>query len=80
MTTRGEIGFLIASLTEITGLFSSDISTEPSQSSEIYLIVCTIIGSLIAGRLVKRIRLLDRDLVTNGGCGREEGPVLHLGC
>lgn len=81
MTARGEIGFLIASLAETTGVFSSDISREPSQPSEIYLIVtwaivlCTIIGPLIVGTLVKRIRRLDRDLVANGGGRREEGPL-----
>ena len=75
------IGFLIASLAETTGVFSSDISREPSQPSEIYLIVtwaivlCTIIGPLIVGTLVKRIRRLDRDLVANGGGRREEGPL-----
>lgn len=81
MTARGEIGFLIASLAETTGVFSSDISTEPSKSSEIYLIatwaivLCTIIGPLSVGMLVKRIRRLDRDLATQGGKGREEGPL-----
>jgi hypothetical protein len=81
MTARGEIGFLIASLAETTGVFGSDISTEPSQSSEIYLIatwaivLCTIIGPLVVGTLVRRIRRLDRDLVINGGSGREQGPL-----
>ncbi|PVH86892.1 Sodium/hydrogen exchanger [Cadophora sp. DSE1049] len=63
MTARGEIGFLIASLAETTGLFSP--SGEPSsQSSEIYLVVtwaivlCTVIGPLGIGTLVKRVRRL----------------------
>lgn len=63
MTARGEIGFLIASLAETTGLFSP--SGEPSsQSSEIYLVVtwaivlCTVIGPLGIGTLVKRERRL----------------------
>ncbi|EHL02864.1 hypothetical protein M7I_0826 [Glarea lozoyensis 74030] len=37
MTARGEIGFLIASLAETTGVFSSQTTT-PVESSEIYLI------------------------------------------
>ncbi|KAG0647508.1 hypothetical protein D0Z07_6696 [Hyphodiscus hymeniophilus] len=63
MTARGEIGFLIASLAETTGLFSP--SGEPSsQSSEIYLVatwailLCTVIGPLGIGTLVKRVRRL----------------------
>ena len=66
MTARGEIGFLIASLAETTGLFSP--SGEPSdQSSEIYLVVtwaivlCTIIGPLGIGTLVKRVRRLQTE-------------------
>lgn len=66
MTARGEIGFLIASLAETTGLFSP--SGEPStQSSEIYLVVtwaivlCTIIGPLGIGTLAKRVKRLQKE-------------------
>jgi hypothetical protein len=66
MTARGEIGFLIASLAETTGLFAS--SSRPSTgSSEIYLVVtwaivlCTIIGPLSMGTLVKRVRRLQSE-------------------
>ncbi|KAH7418298.1 Sodium/hydrogen exchanger family-domain-containing protein [Cadophora sp. MPI-SDFR-AT-0126] len=66
MTARGEIGFLIASLAETTGLFSP--SGEPSsQSSEIYLVVtwaivlCTVIGPLGIGTLAKRVRRLQKE-------------------
>ncbi|KAH7360618.1 Sodium/hydrogen exchanger family-domain-containing protein [Rhexocercosporidium sp. MPI-PUGE-AT-0058] len=66
MTARGEIGFLIASLAETTGLFSP--SGEPSsESSEIYLVVtwaivlCTVIGPLGIGTLVKRVRRLQEE-------------------
>ncbi|APA09971.1 hypothetical protein SS1G_05771 [Sclerotinia sclerotiorum 1980 UF-70] len=81
MTARGEIGFLIASLAETTGVFSSTTSMETSQSSEIYLIttwailLCTIIGPLSIGTLVKRVRRLERDLAAKGGNGRTEGPL-----
>jgi Kef-type K+ transport system membrane component KefB len=79
MTARGEIGFLIASLAETTGVFSSGIST--GSASEIYLIatwaimLCTIIGPLSVGMLVKRVRQLDRDLDRKGGNGRDGGPL-----
>ncbi|KAG4436183.1 hypothetical protein IFR05_008343 [Cadophora sp. M221] len=66
MTARGEIGFLIASLAETTGLFSP--SGEPSsESSEIYLVVtwaivlCTVIGPLGIGTLVRRVRRLQEE-------------------
>lgn len=67
MMARGEIGFLIASLAETTGLFAS--SSEPSStgSSEIYLVVtwaivlCTIIGPLGVGTLVRRVRRLQKE-------------------
>jgi len=74
MTARGEIGFLIASLAETTGLFKS--STEPSSgSSEIYLVVtwaivlCTIIGPLSVGTLVRRVRRLQKERETTPGVG-----------
>ncbi|KAH8602630.1 Sodium/hydrogen exchanger family-domain-containing protein [Bisporella sp. PMI_857] len=78
MTARGEIGFLIAGLAETTGLFASS-SPETQGGSEIYLIVtwaivlCTIIGPLSVGTLVKRVRRLQsvrgKDSGHNGPLG-----------
>lgn len=72
MTARGEIGFLIASIAETTGLFAS--SSRPSDgSSEIYLVVtwaivlCTIIGPLSVGTLVKRVRRLQSERAKTPG-------------
>ncbi|KFZ13267.1 hypothetical protein V502_06713 [Pseudogymnoascus sp. VKM F-4520 (FW-2644)] len=72
MTARGEIGFLIASIAETTGLFAS--SSRPSDgSSEIYLVVtwaivlCTIIGPLGVGTLVKRVRKLQSERAKTPG-------------
>jgi hypothetical protein len=72
MTARGEIGFLIASIAETTGLFAS--SSRPSNgSSEIYLVVtwaivlCTIIGPLGVGTLVKRVRRLQSERAKTPG-------------
>ncbi|KFY78039.1 hypothetical protein V499_02715 [Pseudogymnoascus sp. VKM F-103] len=72
MAARGEIGFLIASIAETTGLFAS--SSRPSNgSSEIYLVVtwaivlCTIIGPLGVGTLVKRVRRLQSERAKTPG-------------
>jgi len=73
MTARGEIGFLIASLAETTGLFAS--SPDDTGSSDIYLVVtwaivlCTIIGPLSVGSLVKRVRRLQRERGSSSGVG-----------
>lgn len=70
MTARGEIGFLIASLAESTGLFQSS-SKSTDGGSDIYLIVvwaillCTIIGPLAVGTLVKRVNSLQKDRLVN---------------
>ena len=69
MTARGEIGFLIASIAETNGFFTSSgpTATPHGDSSEIYLVVvwaivlCTIVGPLGVGLLVKRVRKLQRE-------------------
>ncbi|TVY30980.1 hypothetical protein LHYA1_G000214 [Lachnellula hyalina] len=77
MTARGEIGFLIASLAETTGLFASS-PQQSSGSSEIYLVVtwaivlCTIIGPLGVGMLVRRVRRLQNGRESNLGVN---GPL-----
>ncbi|KAF2142848.1 uncharacterized protein K452DRAFT_357919 [Aplosporella prunicola CBS 121167] len=64
MVARGEIGFLISSLAESKGIFSS--SSSSSGDSEIYLVVtwaimlCTIIGPLGVGMLVRRVKKLEK--------------------
>ena len=74
MMARGEIGFLIASLAETKGIFSS--SGEGTKSSEIYLVVvwavvlCTVIGPVSVGTLVKRVRRMRGERIT--GSGRED--------
>jgi len=74
MTARGEIGFLIASLAETSGLFASS-PEDTGSSSAIYLVVtwaivlCTIIGPLSVGTLVKRVRRLQRERGSNSGAG-----------
>jgi hypothetical protein len=69
MTARGEIGYLIASLAESNGIFG-----DTSQgSSETYLVVvwaislCTLVGPISVGTLVKRIKALQQERATSGG-------------
>ena len=63
MVARGEIGFLISSLAESDGVFGP---TETDGSSEIFLVVtwaillCTIIGPVSVGAMVKRVRRLQK--------------------
>ena len=61
MVARGEIGFLISAIAESNGTFGSSSTGD----SEIFLIVtwaivlCTIIGPLGVGLLVRRVRRLE---------------------
>ncbi|MCJ1268468.1 hypothetical protein MMC22_008356 [Lobaria immixta] len=76
MVTRGEIGFLIASLAESQGIFRDSSSTSAALrggSSRIYLVViwaitlCTIIGPITMGSLVQRVKKLQSRHETSGG-------------
>lgn len=64
MIARGEIGYLIASVAETGGLFAQPDKGADNGSSEIYLVVvwaitlCTIIGPICVGTLVKRVKIL----------------------
>ncbi|KAL2865006.1 cation:proton antiporter [Aspergillus lucknowensis] len=69
MVARGEIGYLIASLAESNGIFG-----ETSEgSSETYLIVvcaislCTLVGPISVGTLVKRVKSLQLKRANTGG-------------
>ena len=63
MVARGEIGFLIASISQSNGIFASeDISSEAS--SDLYMIaiwaimLCTIGGPIAVGLLIRRVNRL----------------------
>jgi len=77
MVARGEIGFLISSLAESTGIFSSG----SEGSSELFLVVtwavllCTIIGPLSIGIMVKRVRRLQRREREGGTRAGKEDPL-----
>lgn len=66
MVARGEIGFLISSLAESKGIFSST-STASNGADKIFLVVtwaimlCTIIGPLSVGLLVRRVKKLQKN-------------------
>ncbi|KAL5436574.1 hypothetical protein PMIN06_010809 [Paraphaeosphaeria minitans] len=77
MTARGEIGFLISSVAESHGVFSSG-QQEPGSSSDMFLIVtwaivlCTILGPLGVGLSVRRVkRLVDKKNREQEGAGRD---------
>ncbi|KAJ5486303.1 hypothetical protein N7530_000603 [Penicillium desertorum] len=69
MVARGEVGYLIASIAESQGIFSNESSEGPS---EIYLVViwaislCTLIGPILVGTLVRRVKKLQQSRVDMG--------------
>jgi hypothetical protein len=69
MVARGEIGFLISSLAESKGIFGE-------ANGEIFLVVtwaivlCTIIGPIGVGLLVRRLKRLEKQREADGG-GRD---------
>jgi hypothetical protein len=64
MIARGEVGYLIASLAQSQGIFDDTSTTSRSGSSEIYLVIiwaisiCTLIGPIAVGFLVRRVKRL----------------------
>ena len=66
MVARGEIGFLISSVAESTGIFSEATRQEDSVSA-VFLVVtwaillCTVVGPLTVGLLVRRVRMLQSE-------------------
>ncbi|KAI1097394.1 Sodium/hydrogen exchanger [Jackrogersella minutella] len=70
MTARGEIGFLISSIAETNKIFTTRSDT--GKSSEIFLIVtwaitlCTILGPLAVGLVVRRVKQLQQGVRKKG--------------
>ena len=88
MVTRGEIGFLIASLAESHGNFAgTSVDEKDGQPSVIYLIViwaimlCTLSGPIALGLLMRRVgRLQDARRQNVNNEEREgEGPLGFFG-
>jgi hypothetical protein len=73
MVARGEIGFLISSLAQSRGIFSSSTSGHGHQDDQIFLVVtwaiflCTVIGPLGVGLLVRRVKRLEKLRGESGG-------------
>ena len=65
MVARGEIGFLISSMAESQGVFHRP-GEDAAEASELFLVVtwaiflCTIIGPVCTGLLVRRIKKLEK--------------------
>ena len=76
MTARGEIGFLISSVAESNNVFASESDTR--SSSDIFLIVtwaivlCTILGPLAVGLLVRRVKALQAGVEKEGRIVRRD--------
>lgn len=72
MVARGKIGYLIASVAESQGIFSA--GTEETETSETYLVIiwaitiCTCIGPVCVGTLVRRVKKLQG---TRGSSGAD---------
>ena len=67
MVARGEIGFLISSIAESQGIFTTTVNGV--ENSDIYLVVtwaivlCTIIGPLTVGLLVRHVKKLQSSAI-----------------
>ncbi|TRX90856.1 hypothetical protein FHL15_008260 [Xylaria flabelliformis] len=84
MVARGEIGFLISSIAESQGVFRR-ANEDASQASELFLIVtwaifiCTILGPICTGLLVRRIKKLEKASEASRGGTRDVLGVWGIG-
>lgn len=60
MVARGEIGFLISSVAESSGVFGQGGNTEEFLVVTWAILLCTLIGPITVGLLVKRVRRLQQ--------------------
>lgn len=70
MVSRGEIGFLISSLAESNGIFSSGGNDEVFLIVTWAIVLCTVIGPVGVGLLVRRVRALEKKREERGS-GRD---------
>ncbi|KAI1124749.1 Sodium/hydrogen exchanger [Nemania abortiva] len=84
MVARGEIGFLISSMAESQGVFRRP-DESASKASELFLIVtwaiflCTILGPVCTGLLVRRIKKLEKASEASRGDARTVLGVWGVG-
>ena len=70
MVARGEIGFLISSLAQSKGVLGSSSSSSVAES-ELFLIItwaivlCTVVGPVCVGLLVRRVKRLEKESQSN---------------
>jgi Kef-type K+ transport system membrane component KefB len=75
MVARGEIGFLVSSIAQSNGIFQA---SGAEASSDLFLVVtwailiCTVIGPVAVGLMVKRVRGLQEAERTGNRSGRED--------
>lgn len=76
MVARGEIGFLISAVANTNGVFR--LETRPSAEVDVFLVIswaillCTIIGPVALGCIVKRVKRLQAERGSNDG---KEDPL-----
>jgi hypothetical protein len=78
MVARGEIGFLVSSIAQSNGIFSQASEGREVEYSDLFLVVtwailiCTVIGPVAVGLMVKRVRRLQQGERKGDRSGRED--------
>jgi hypothetical protein len=67
MVARGEIGFLVSSLAESNGIFTANGNDQVFLIVTWAIVLCTVIGPVGVGLLVRRVRRLEKE--KGGGVG-----------
>jgi hypothetical protein len=71
MISRGEIGFLISSVAESHGVFGEDGSSDEFLVVTWAILLCTLIGPITVGLMVKRVKRL-QEAERQKATGRED--------
>ncbi|CAK1363462.1 High-affinity Na(+)/H(+) antiporter NhaS3 [Cercospora beticola] len=76
MVSRGEIGFLISSVAESRGVFGAESQNSTFLIVTWAILLCTLIGPITVGLLVKRVRRLQKaERQKARGHGQKEDPL-----
>ena len=83
MTARGEIGFLVSAIAQSNGVFDRPRhgSTSDRSSQDLFLIVtwaimlCTIVGPVSVGSIVRRVRRLQSQRGDSAGRSGQADPL-----
>jgi Kef-type K+ transport system membrane component KefB len=79
MVARGEIGFLISSLAESSGIYGQERNSALFLTVTWAILLCTLVGPVMVGILVKRLRRLEAIDGGPGGPGSGGGRHDRLG-